>query len=100
MKITRTVDGEEYVFELTPDEMYSAFREQNMAYHKEDIIHFGFDDASEDALMNEWGMSKEQFDDRMDDIALELEEEIADLETDYLYPCIQNAIHRVLERSF
>ena len=98
MKIKRTVDGKEYEFELTRHELYHAYRELDMEYHKEDIMHFCFDDRSEDDLMKEWGVPKEEFDSRMEDMVLELQEEIADEESDYLYECVHTAVERVMAR--
>ena len=37
MKIKRNVNGQEMEFELTSEEMYKAFWEQEKEYHKEDI---------------------------------------------------------------
>ena len=98
MKIKRTIDGKEYEFELTRHELYHAFRELDMEYHKEDIMHFYFNERSEDDLMKEWDVSKEEFDSRMEDMVLELQEEISDAESDYLYECIQTAVNRVMAR--
>ena len=37
MKIKRNVNGQEMEFELTHEELYKAFYEQEREYHKEDI---------------------------------------------------------------
>jgi len=98
MKIKRTIDGKEYEFELTRDELYHAYRELDTEFYKEDIMCFYFYDRSEDDLMKEWGVSKEEFDSRMEDIVLELQEEIADEESDYLYERVHTAVERVMAR--
>ena len=98
MKIKRTIDGREYEFELTPNELYHAYRELDTEFYKEDIMCFYFNERSEDDLMKEWGVSKEEFDSRMEDMVLELQEEIADAESDYLYECIQTAVERIMAR--
>ncbi len=98
MKIKCTIGGKECEFELTRRKLYHAFRELDMEYHKEDIMHFYFNDRSEDDLMKEWGVSREEFDSRMSDMVLELQKEISDAKSDYLYECIQTAVDRVMAR--
>ena len=63
MKIKRMINGIEHEFELTPHEMYDAFREQQKNFYREDVESF-----KEQFLDCHDNITEEQIDEAMDDI--------------------------------
>lgn len=70
MKITREIGGKQYEFELTRDELYRAFDEQEHIYDVNDIedVVFYMEDAE---VLAEYGISKEAFLAMKDEMAYE-----------------------------
>ena len=59
MKIKRTIDGRETEFELTSEELYQAFVEQELQFDIANVRIF-FEDYTDEALQNEYGMSRQE----------------------------------------
>lgn len=70
MKISREIDGKTYEFELTRDEIYRAFNEQEHIYDVADIEDVVFYMEEEEVLV-EYGVSKESFLAMKDEMAYE-----------------------------
>ena len=71
MKIKRTIDGKEFEFELTPQELYEAFAEQEFKFDLSSVRSY-FEDYSDDDLYEEYAMTREELEACFDDIAVEL----------------------------
>jgi len=71
MKIKRTIDGKEFEFELTPQELYDAFAEQEFQYDLSSVRSY-FEDYSDDDLYEEYTMTREELEACFEDIAVEL----------------------------
>lgn len=71
MKIKRTIGGKEYEFELTPQELYEAFAEQEFQFDLESVRYY-FEDYSDDDLYEEYTMTREELEACFEDIAVEL----------------------------
>lgn len=71
MNITREIDGKLIVFELTNEELYNAFREQEFRFDRNDIedYFYAFD---EDELQEEYDMSRAEIEELFDDMAHEM----------------------------
>lgn len=61
MNIKRMINGREYDFELTQEEMYNAYYEQQERFDREDIYDFldGYD--SDESFEQEMRITKEEF---------------------------------------
>lgn len=84
MKIKRTILGEEEEFELTPDELYMAYREQEHKFDLSDVedVFNGFDD---DELVDMYGRTRDEIKERYEDIAYEMRRNIDKYEMSWQY---------------
>ena len=75
MKIKRNILGKEEEFELTPDELYAAYREQEFKFDKSTIedYFFAFDDKE---IEDEYGMTRKKLEEKFDDMAYEMRRNI------------------------
>lgn len=71
MKIKRIIDGKEFEFELTPQELYDAFAEQQFQYDLS-IVRYYFEDYSDDDIKEEYGRTRNELEACFEDIAVEL----------------------------
>lgn len=71
MKIKREINGEEFEFELTPQELYDAFDEQEFKFDLESVRTY-FEDYSDDDLYDDYMMTREELEACFEDIATQL----------------------------
>lgn len=71
MTITRTVNGEEFTFELTDEELSGAYNER---LHELDIAYCAeaYDGWSDEEIMEDLGVNRAQFEAVLDQIADEM----------------------------
>lgn len=84
MKIKRFVNGKEQEFELTADELYEAFREQEHKFDLCDVddVFNGFDD---DELLDMYGRTRDEIKEKYEDIAYEMRRNIDKYEMSWQY---------------
>lgn len=68
MKIKRTVNGKEMIFELTDNELFNAFEEQEHIWDVNAVEGYVslFDN---DDYIETWGITKEQYEELVDEMA-------------------------------
>jgi len=84
MTIQRKIDGRVYDFDLTSDELYEAFREQEHLFDRADVESY-FDDYTDDDLQYDYGIDREELEERFDDMAYEMRRNIDKYEMDWTY---------------
>lgn len=68
MKITRNVNGKAVEFELTRDELYSAYEEQEHIFDKADVEDV-FDSMLDEEVIENYGISKSIAEGLLDEMA-------------------------------
>lgn len=71
MKISRDIDGKTHTFELTNQELYEAFTEQEHSFDCDDVRDFLYAFEDED-LIEQFGVGSEEILESLDDIAYEM----------------------------
>lgn len=84
MIITRSIGGKHLDFELTPDELYDAFREQEFLFDREDCKAV-IDDLADDEIFDTYGVTAEQFMAHLDDMAAEKRRNMNKYDMDWEY---------------
>lgn len=84
MKIKREIDGKEFEFELTPQELYEAFAEQEFQFDLESVRCY-FEDYSDDDLYEGYTMTREELEASFEDIAVQLRRNIDKYDMSYEY---------------
>lgn len=69
MKIKREIDKATVEIELTEDELYNAYREQSFLFDKEDAAQQLADGWSDDELMDDYGLTRDEAEALVDDMA-------------------------------
>lgn len=59
MKITRTVNGKDLTFELTPPELIEAYYEQERNYDEDDVLR-QLEDLTDWDIQDRYGVTREQ----------------------------------------
>lgn len=95
MKIKRTIDGKETEFELTGEELYQAFVEQELQFDIANVRIF-FEDYTDEAFQNEYGMSRQEVEGYFEDIACQLRRNINKYDMNFDY-ALSYAISDVLK---
>lgn len=93
MKIKRTIDGREIEIELTEQELFDAFTEQEFIFDLDNVRNYFMDYTDED-FQQEYGISREEAESRFEDVASQLRRNIDKYDMDYEY-AISEAIHTV-----
>ena len=75
MKIRRTIDGKEVEIELTSDELYEAFVEQQAAFDLEDV-RFYFADYTDEDFQREYGITRAEAEELFESVAFHLRRNI------------------------
>jgi hypothetical protein len=93
MKIMRIIDGEEYEFELSPQERHEAWRECDMEMKRAEVKYY-----KEQYMDYNPDITEEEIDEAFEDIVERYIEnmEIGDYATDN-WPALAEAYERVLE---
>ena len=93
MKIKRTIDGQEFEFELTPSELYDAFAEQQFQYDLS-IVRYYFEDYSDDDIKEEYGRTRKELEACFEDIAVELRRNMDkyEMSLEYALPTAVNEV--------
>ncbi len=85
MIVTREINGELVRIELTQDELYEAFEEQQHKFDVEDIRNY-FDGLYEEgAFETEYGRSYSEIEAMFDDLAYEMRRNIVHYDMDWMY---------------
>jgi hypothetical protein len=97
MQITRTINGIEYTFDLTPSEMAAAYFAQQYEFDKEDVetLLDSFDDGY---WQENYGMSRAEIDPLVEDIASEMRRMIDKYDVDWDY-ARDEAVGEILRRN-
>ena len=95
MKIKRTIDGREVEFELTGEELYQAFVEQELQFDIANVRIF-FEDYTNEDFQNEYGMSRQEVEGYFEDIACQLRRNINKYDMNFDY-ALSYAISDVLK---
>lgn len=84
MKIKRTILGKEEEFELTPDELYAAYREQEFKFDRNDIEDYfaAFDDVEIEEM---YSMTRKKLEEKFDDMACEMRRNIDKYDMQWQY---------------
>lgn len=92
MTITRTVGGmagpRELTFELTSDELYSAYMEVRSANDREEVLQF-IDDLDDDDLKENYGCNREEAESNAEELAELYRSYVED--GDYFYTKLESA---------
>ena len=75
MQITREVNGKPQTFELTATELYNAYKEQQHRFDRNDIEDL-ICGLSNDEVTESYGVDKQVFTSKIDDIANEMRRNI------------------------
>lgn len=100
MTITRKIQGAEMTFELTQEELYKAYYEQQDSFDREDVLNaFWYD--SEEYVQEEFGVSKHDLEEIVDDIAGEMRRNIDKYDmtmeharSEAIWSCIQTILNK------
>ena len=84
MKITREINGKTHTFELTEDELYNAYFEQEHIFDVDDISSF-FDELDDGDIMSEYGKTREEVKWHYDEIAYEMRRQMDKYDVDMWY---------------
>ena len=84
MKIKRIILGKEEEFELTPDELYAAYREQEFKFDRSDIEDY-FAAFEKEDIEEEYGMTIAELEGKYDDMAYEMRRNIDKYGMDWSY---------------
>lgn len=84
MKIKRNVSGAEMEFELTQNEMYEAYYDQQHRFDVEDI-KWWFLDISDEELAEDYGKTRAEIEAMYDDIACEMRRNIEKYDMEWTY---------------
>lgn len=84
MKIKRLVNGKEQEFELTTDELYAAYREQEFKFDRNDIEDYfaAFDDVEIEEM---YSMTRKKLEEKFDDMACEMRRNIDKYDMQWQY---------------
>ena len=84
MKIKRFVNGKEQEFELTTDELYAAYREQEFKFDRNDIEDYfaAFDDVEIEEM---YSMTRKKLEEKFDDMACEMRRNIDKYDMQWQY---------------
>ena len=93
MKIKRTIDGKEFEFELTQQELYDAFAEQEFKFDLSSVRSY-FEDYSDDDIMDEYGRTRKELEACFEDIAVALRRNMDkyDMSFEYALPTAVNEV--------
>ena len=97
MKIKRLVNGKEQEFELTEDELYAAFSEQEFKFDRADVTDYFLAFDIED-IEEEYGMTMKEIESKFNEIAYEMRRNIDKYDMDWTY-ARDEAIETVLRRE-
>lgn len=97
MKIIREIDGEEFCFELSPQELRAAFLELE---HRNDVcdVESYFDNMKDEKIVSEFENTRNGVKRYYDDIAYEMRRLIEKYEMDWIY-AREEAAREVLMRN-
>ena len=84
MKIKRTINGTDYTFELLPNELYDAYREQQEKFDIDDVINF-IECFSNEELQEYYGCSYEECMKYKEEIADEMRRNMDKYDMDFEY---------------
>ena len=84
MKIKRKIDGKEFEFELTNDELWNAYIEKEHQFDIDDVDSF-FCGCSDDELRILYKKTREEIKSMYDDIAYEMRRNIDKYDMDWEY---------------
>lgn len=84
MKIKRTIDGREYEFELTHDEMYNAYYEQQSRFDLVDVSYY-FEDLSDEDIINRFHKTRSEIEPLYEEIACTMRRYIDKYDMDWFY---------------
>ena len=93
MKIKRTIDGREIEIELTEQELFDAFVEQEFIFDLDNVRNYFMDYTDED-FQERYGLSREEAESRFKDVASQLRRNIDKYGMNYEY-AMSEAIHTV-----
>lgn len=87
MKINREINGKIYEFELTEQELYDAFAEQEFQFDLENVRNY-FEDYTAEDFRDEYGITIEEAEEKFEDIAYQLRRNIDkyDMSFEYALP--------------
>lgn len=96
MKIKRLVSGKEQEFELTADELYAAYREQEFKFDRADVADYflAFDN---EYIEEEYGMTTKEVESKFNEIAYEMRRNIDKYDMDWTY-ARDEAIETILRK--
>ena len=75
MKIKREINGEQYDIELTEEELYNAYREQEFLFDKQDVLNM-IDGLSDDEIHDILYVDRATFEKYTEDMACEMRRNI------------------------
>lgn len=94
MKIKREISGKEFEFELTQQELYNAFAEQEFLFDLASV-RFYFEDYSDDDIWEEYGRTRQELETCFEDIAVLLRRNIDKYDMSFEY-ALPTAVSKVL----
>lgn len=97
MTIKRAINGEEFAFELTKDELFNAYLEQEFIFDKENVAGY-LESLGSDWTEDNYGLSLDEAMQYVDDIASELRRNIDKYEMGFDY-AIDEALKFVLSKK-
>ena len=98
MKIKRTIDGKEYEFELTEQELNKAYEERDIYFCKENIIE-SVGDMLDARLIRRYGAPWSEIKKHIDDIAAAYKDYLETYLDDHYWDAIDYAIETGLNMS-
>jgi len=97
MKITRTINGTRFSFELLPEELIDAFFEQRDKFDIEDIVSYG-EEMSKAELKEMYGCTYEEYLEHKEKMAEEMRRNISKYDMDFC-SARELAVETVMKRQ-
>ena len=97
MQIKRTINNNETVIELTDQELFNAYCEQQFIFDRSDITDVADGIENEDDFVGTYGIDRKTFDSLLDDMAYEMRRNIDKYEMSWEY-ARDDAITTVIRR--
>lgn len=97
MKIKRFVNGKEQEFELTSDELYAAFSEQEFKFDRADVADY-FSAFDNEYIEEEYGMTAKEVESKFNEIAYEMRRNIDKYDMEWTF-ARDEAIETILRRE-
>ena len=97
MKITRTINGIKYDIKLLPEELITAYYEQQSKYDIEDVISYA-EMMSEEELKENYGCTYSEYLSLKEEIAAEMRHNIEAYDMDFQY-AREEAVREIVQRN-